>query len=114
MRRLSQPSHLSLVLLAILTFCTSLAQAATEEQKPLEQTDRKYRYGDPIPVSCLNRTIDSGEHVEDDQGRLQYIPFPTCNETGRPLELYFGMEKGKPHAALARAARDRRSCPSPG
>lgn len=22
-----------------------------------------------------------------------YIPFPTCNETGRPLELFFGVEK---------------------
>jgi|TARA_R110002003_G_scaffold172_2_gene14096 hypothetical protein len=24
---------------------------------------------------------------------LQYIAFPTCNETGRPLELHFGIEK---------------------
>ncbi|MCJ1484707.1 hypothetical protein MMC06_004880, partial [Schaereria dolodes] len=31
--------------------------------------------------------------ISDSQGALQYIPFATCNETGRPLELYFGVEK---------------------
>ena len=36
--------------------------------------------------------------ITDDQGQLQYIPFMTCNETSRPLELYFGVEKGvSPH-----------------
>lgn len=33
--------------------------------------------------------------ITDDLGQLQYIPFMTCNETGRPLELYFGVEDGK-------------------
>jgi hypothetical protein len=32
--------------------------------------------------------------ITDASGQLQYIPFPTCNETGRPLELFFGIEKG--------------------
>ena len=36
---------------------------------------------------------ETGEHVKDASGTLQYIPFPTCNETGRPLELLFGVEK---------------------
>jgi hypothetical protein len=31
--------------------------------------------------------------ITDASGQLQYIPFPTCNETGRPLELFFGVEK---------------------
>ncbi|KAJ9624762.1 hypothetical protein H2203_004712 [Taxawa tesnikishii (nom. ined.)] len=46
------------------------------------------------------RSYDStpGPTIEDDeitdaQGQLQYIPFPVCNETGRPLELYFGVER---------------------
>jgi hypothetical protein len=30
----------------------------------------------------------------DARGQLQYIPFPVCNETGRPLEFLFGIEKG--------------------
>lgn len=32
--------------------------------------------------------------ITDASGQLQYIPFPVCNETGKPLELYFGIEKG--------------------
>ncbi|KAI4204849.1 MAG: hypothetical protein LQ350_000915 [Teloschistes chrysophthalmus] len=36
---------------------------------------------------------DTGEHITDSTGQLQYIPFPTCNETNRPLELLFGVEK---------------------
>ncbi|KAL8751144.1 MAG: hypothetical protein Q9184_006162 [Pyrenodesmia sp. 2 TL-2023] len=31
--------------------------------------------------------------ITDSAGQLQYIPFPTCNETKRPLELLFGVEK---------------------
>lgn len=31
--------------------------------------------------------------MQDTEGELVYIPFPTCNETGRPLELLFGIEK---------------------
>ena len=37
---------------------------------------------------------DTGEHITDAKGELQYIPFPTCNETNRPLEFYFGVENG--------------------
>lgn len=33
------------------------------------------------------------KQVTDASGNLQYIPFPVCNETGRPLELYFGVEQ---------------------
>lgn len=36
---------------------------------------------------------DTGEHITDASGQLSYIPFPICNETGRPLELLFGVEK---------------------
>ncbi|KAL1967046.1 hypothetical protein VTN77DRAFT_3570 [Rasamsonia byssochlamydoides] len=52
-----------------------------------------YLYGQPVPVSCLNRTIDSGEHIEDNLGRLQYIPFPTCNETSLPLAFRYGISE---------------------
>ncbi|KKK19699.1 hypothetical protein AOCH_003633 [Aspergillus ochraceoroseus] len=50
-----------------------------------------YTYGQPMPVTCLNRTIDSGEHITDNLGKLQYIPFPTCNETLLPLALRYGV-----------------------
>ncbi|KAI9722485.1 MAG: hypothetical protein M1828_004732 [Chrysothrix sp. TS-e1954] len=75
-------------LLAQSSLC--LAEPATDENNgPIPQ----YKFGDPIPVSCLNRSIETGEHMADAEGRLQYVPFPTCNETGRPLELYFGVER---------------------
>ncbi|KAK6383807.1 hypothetical protein LTS17_003099 [Exophiala oligosperma] len=48
---------------------------------------RGYSKGESMPVSCLNRTIDTGEHITDSHGNLQYIPFPTCNETGLPLSF---------------------------
>lgn len=41
------------------------------------------------------RLTDFAMKITDDQGQLQYIPFMTCNETGLPLELYFGVEKGR-------------------
>jgi hypothetical protein len=30
----------------------------------------------------------------DEKNQLQYIPFPICNETGKPLELKYGIEDG--------------------
>ncbi|KAH6364833.1 hypothetical protein HBI34_159110 [Parastagonospora nodorum] len=83
-----------LALLALSSFCVALSSAAGEQQ-PLKSVEegRGYNPGEPIPVSCLNRTIDTGEHIVDASGQLQYIPFPICNETGRPLELAFGIER---------------------
>lgn len=37
---------------------------------------------------------DTGEHIQDEKHNLKYIPFPTCNETGKPLELQYGVEEG--------------------
>ncbi|EDO00587.1 hypothetical protein SS1G_14457 [Sclerotinia sclerotiorum 1980 UF-70] len=34
------------------------------------------------------------EHVQLDDNSLKYIPFPICNETGKPLELKYGVEEG--------------------
>ncbi|KAK4548230.1 hypothetical protein LTR36_010100 [Oleoguttula mirabilis] len=81
--------RMSLVLRLAITFLTALAAAARE---PLVQQPGYY-VGQPIPVSCLNRTVDTGEHITDESGQLSYISFPTCNETGRPFELLFGVEK---------------------
>ncbi|CBX90817.1 hypothetical protein IAQ61_002296 [Plenodomus lingam] len=69
--------------------------SALSGQEPLKspENSRGYNPGERIPVSCLNRTIETGEHITDSAGRLQYIPFPTCNETSRPLELFYGVER---------------------
>ncbi|KAL2815297.1 hypothetical protein BJX63DRAFT_163431 [Aspergillus granulosus] len=52
-----------------------------------------YTFGQLMPVTCLNRTIDSGEHITDDLGKLQFIPFPTCKETSSPLALRYGVSE---------------------
>ncbi|KAF9886689.1 hypothetical protein FE257_011203 [Aspergillus nanangensis] len=65
--------------------------AAGSDYSPTSRTG--YTYGQPMPVTCLNRTIDSGEHITDDLGKLQYIPFPTCNETFLPLAIRYGVSE---------------------
>ncbi|KPI43099.1 uncharacterized protein AB675_2200 [Cyphellophora attinorum] len=65
------------------------ASLAADTQNPLATPNerRGYKTGDSLPVSCLNRTIDTGEHVTDSHGNLQYIPFTICNETALPLSF---------------------------
>jgi hypothetical protein len=39
----------------------------------------------------LIQTSDTGEHITDAHGDLQYIPFPTCNETSLPLSFEYAV-----------------------
>ncbi|KLU91060.1 hypothetical protein MAPG_09583, partial [Magnaporthiopsis poae ATCC 64411] len=55
-------------------------------------TSTSYLYGAPIGVECLNRSSETGEHIELANHELQWIPFPTCNETDKPLEFGYGVE----------------------
>ncbi|KAF1960603.1 hypothetical protein CC80DRAFT_437656 [Byssothecium circinans] len=91
---MSSSSRLRLPFLVLYSFWIALAHAVSG-QEPLKGVveQRGYNAGEAIPVSCLNRKIETGEHITDASGQLQYVPFPTCNETGRPLELFFGVEK---------------------
>ncbi|PGH33259.1 hypothetical protein GX50_03937 [[Emmonsia] crescens] len=52
-----------------------------------------YAHGQNVPVSCLNRDIATGDHITDPAGKLQYIPFPTCNETSGPLSFHYGVSE---------------------
>ncbi|GAB1316778.1 Autophagy-related protein 27 [Madurella fahalii] len=51
-----------------------------------------YHYGAPIRVECMNRSSETGEHIENAAHEIQWIPFPVCNETGQPLEFHYGIE----------------------
>jgi len=51
-----------------------------------------YHYGAPIAVECMNRSSETGEHLEGADHELQWIPFPICNETSKPLEFHYGTE----------------------
>ncbi|CUS10833.1 unnamed protein product [Tuber aestivum] len=83
---------------------TLLLSSANGYEKPGTGDDLeplKYTPGDRISVQCLNRTIDTGEHVQDEKtGILQYIPFAACNETGRPLEVKF-LEDGEVNCTIS-------------
>ncbi|KAF5137129.1 hypothetical protein E5D57_000904 [Metarhizium anisopliae] len=50
-----------------------------------------YHYNAPIKVECMNRSSETGEHIEKND-EIQWIPFPVCNETGKPLEFHYGYE----------------------
>ncbi|KAF2141459.1 uncharacterized protein K452DRAFT_251414 [Aplosporella prunicola CBS 121167] len=84
---------LRLALAMLGSFYFTLAHAVSSQEPLKAVKEPEYSVGQAIPVTCLNRTIDTGEHITDESGQLQYIPFPVCNETKRPLELYFGIEK---------------------
>ncbi|KZF25429.1 hypothetical protein L228DRAFT_280671 [Xylona heveae TC161] len=95
MRNSSHGGQLQLLCSRIFLLFSVLARlaCATTGQEPLAPIKKTvYAPGQAIPVECLNRTIDTGEQISDSRGQLQYVPLPVCNETGRPLELYFGVE----------------------
>ncbi|KAI9728088.1 MAG: hypothetical protein M1834_007804 [Cirrosporium novae-zelandiae] len=70
-----------------------VSSSIATDENILQEPKSIYALGDSIPISCLNRTADTGEHITLKNGDLQYVPFLICNETSRPLELYFGIEK---------------------
>ncbi|RCI09594.1 hypothetical protein L249_4023 [Ophiocordyceps polyrhachis-furcata BCC 54312] len=51
-----------------------------------------YHYGATMHVECMNRSSETGEHIETANHELSWIPFPACNETDKPLELHYGIE----------------------
>ncbi|KAF4460044.1 hypothetical protein FALBO_13194, partial [Fusarium albosuccineum] len=51
-----------------------------------------YTYGAHIPVECMSRSSETGEHLENEKHEIEWNPFPVCNETGRPLEFNYGTE----------------------
>ncbi|CAN3367498.1 hypothetical protein DICA3_F10462 [Diutina catenulata] len=52
-----------------------------------------YPRGQEIPLDCIQRNIDNGEHKFDDNDRIIYGPFPMCKETGRPLAIRYGVNE---------------------
>lgn len=78
----------------LLVICSSLLLLSLSSVVGAVESSLQYRPGHPVPVSCVNRKPDTGEHVTDSKDRIEYVPFPTCSETGKPLELYFGIEGG--------------------
>ncbi|KAM0377249.1 hypothetical protein ACHAPK_002225 [Fusarium culmorum] len=67
---------------------SSLASATPAREDALPS----YHYSASIPVECMSRNSETGEHLENEKHEIEWKPFPTCNETGRPLEFNYGKE----------------------
>lgn len=52
-----------------------------------------FNYGDSIPIECIQRNTDTGEHKFDDTGAIVYAPFPNCFETDAPLALRYNVDE---------------------
>ncbi|KAK3996212.1 hypothetical protein QBC44DRAFT_339574 [Cladorrhinum sp. PSN332] len=85
------PSQLLLIAASTL-FAQTLAGAPHEHALP------SYHFGAPIQVECMNRSSETGEHISlpnSPTHEIQWIPFPTCNETNAPLSFQYGIEEEK-------------------
>lgn len=58
----------------------------------MELNQPSYLYGDAIKVECMNRSSETGEHIQLANDEIQWVPFPVCNETKKPLEFRYGVE----------------------
>lgn len=92
------PAFLFHALLIFYTSLSSCVHAASSDSQPssLSSKRKAYSKGDLLPVTCLNRTIETGEHITDDHGNLQYIPFLRCSENGgSSLSFSYGIPERK-------------------
>ncbi|KFA78693.1 hypothetical protein S40288_01655 [Stachybotrys chartarum IBT 40288] len=87
------PDGSSLSSPAVMLFLLSLlAVAATTSAAIHQDALPSYHYGAPLHVECMNRSSETGEHVENAQHEIEWIPFPVCEETGKSLEFNYGIE----------------------
>lgn len=85
----------------ILTAATSLFIASTHAQAstlefypdPKALAVAGYSRGDAIPIECIQRQIDNGEHMFDDENNILYAPFPNCFETDAPLSFKYNVDE---------------------
>ncbi|KAL2022639.1 hypothetical protein VTK56DRAFT_4983 [Thermocarpiscus australiensis] len=80
------PLQVQLLVLVAASLTTPALAAGHDHALP------SYHYGAPIRVECMNRSSETGEHIENAAHEIQWVPFPVCNETGKPLEFHYGIE----------------------
>lgn len=52
-----------------------------------------YAPGQEVLIDCIQRNIETGEHVFDKNERIVYSAFPVCKETNKPLMLRYGVSE---------------------
>lgn len=72
-----------------------MAQAPSIEIYPEQASGplSGYKRGDSIPIECIQRNIETGEHKFDESGDIMYAPFPNCFETDESLNLRFNTDE---------------------
>ncbi|KAL2148625.1 hypothetical protein VTH82DRAFT_2179 [Thermothelomyces myriococcoides] len=83
------PARMHMLVLLITASLVARAFAAT---KGHELALPSYHYGAPIRVECMNRSSETGEHIQNEKNEIEWVPFPVCNETNQPLEFHYGIE----------------------
>ncbi|KGK36530.1 hypothetical protein PP714_11445 [Lacticaseibacillus paracasei] len=77
----------------LLALSLPLTWASKFQEYPLSELDvstyKPYSAGNTIPIECIKRQIDNGEHVFDDKGEIVYAPFMSCLESNAPLSLKY-------------------------
>ncbi|KAH3687096.1 hypothetical protein WICPIJ_001925 [Wickerhamomyces pijperi] len=60
---------------------------------PKTSAIQPYSEGDLVPIQCIQRQIDNGEHKFDDNNNIIYGSFPVCSETGKPFSFEYGVSE---------------------
>lgn len=83
---------------ALLTTLSLAAMTwAKVQEYPLYRLDPKtyplHQNNDAVPIQCIKRQIDTGEHIFDKEtNEIVYHAFPSCFETNKPLSLAYGQD----------------------
>lgn len=91
--------RLSLLSLSFLSFLSLVPLAFGEVYPQLKNTKNKpphvipFEESESLPISCIQRQIDNGEHKFNEKGNIIYDYFPTCRETGDFLKLKYGISQ---------------------
>ncbi|CCH46382.1 putative secreted protein [Wickerhamomyces ciferrii] len=75
-------------LLSLLPF--TVAEVFPQTKNSKSPTVIPFQKGESLPISCISRNIDNGEHKFDEKDNIIYESFPVCQETGEPFTLKYG------------------------
>lgn len=75
-----------------LVSCTAVLASKYQPYPPSEldaNTYKSYTKGQEVPLQCIRRQIDNGEHMFDTEGNIIFSPFMNCLETNSPFSLSY-------------------------
>ncbi|GMM47923.1 hypothetical protein DAPK24_045210 [Pichia kluyveri] len=77
----------------------SLVNASKFQPYPISELDpqsyKTYQTGDEINLQCINRQIDNGEHIFNEEGEIVYSPIFKCLENNKPFSFNYNIDSLK-------------------